>query len=78
MKVGQHWSTGAFGRYDLELKRGVSVGANLTYEDECLILDTRFYKSYAEQTSGALYPSSTTVLIRLGFKTLGDFGFRAL
>ncbi|QDJ09106.1 Organic solvent tolerance protein [Roseomonas mucosa] len=78
VKVGQHWSTGAFGRYDLELKRGVSVGANLTYEDECLILDTRFYKSYAEQTSGALYPSSTTVLIRLGFKTLGDFGFRAL
>ncbi|UPG74134.1 LPS assembly protein LptD [Roseomonas gilardii subsp. gilardii] len=78
VRVNQHWSTGAFGRYDLELKRGVSVGANLTYEDECLIFDTRFYKSYAEQSSGTLYPSSTTLLIRVGFKTLGDFGFRAL
>ena len=78
-RVARFWSTGGFGRYDLEIDRPVSVGANLTYEDECLIFDTRFYKSYAElATTGSTYPSSTTLLFRIGFKTLGDFGFRAL
>lgn len=78
-RVTPTWSVGGFGRYDIEIKRPVSVGANLTYEDECLILDTRFYKSYAEESaSSAYYPASTTLLFRVGFKTLGDFGFRAL
>ncbi|UFN48141.1 LPS assembly protein LptD [Roseomonas sp. OT10] len=78
-KVSRFWSAGGFGRYDIEIDRPVSIGANITYEDECLIFDTRFYKSYAEQAStGSTYPSSTTVLFRIGLKTLGDFGFRAL
>ena len=79
-RITSTWSVGAFGRYDIEIKRPVSAGANLTYEDECLIFDTRFYKSYAEDTarSNAYYPASTTLLFRVGFKTLGDFGFRAL
>ncbi|MFT8246713.1 LPS-assembly protein LptD [Roseomonas sp. BN140053] len=78
-KVTAHWSAGGFGRYDLEIERPVSAGVNLTYEDECLIFDTRFYRSYAEQTNtSATYPSATTLLFRVGFKTLGDFGFRAL
>jgi LPS-assembly protein len=78
-RVSTYWRAGAFGRYDLEDKRGVAVGANLTYEDECLILDTRFYRSYAEDlTTSRDYPSGTTLLFRVGFKTVGDFSLRAM
>ncbi len=79
-RITPTWSVGGFGRYDIEIERPVSIGTNVTYEDECLILDTRFYKSYAQDGSrnNAFYPASSTLLFRVGFKTLGDFGFRAL
>ncbi|MFC3127021.1 LPS-assembly protein LptD [Pseudoroseomonas globiformis] len=78
-RLGRFWSVGAFGRYDLELNRSVNVGGNLTYEDECLIFATHFSKSYAEPSTRAnYYPSETVLLFRLSFKTIGDFGFRAI
>ena len=68
-----------FGRYDLELDRAVAAGVSLTYEDECLIFDTRFSKTYAETAgNSSYYPSATTLLFRVSFKTIGDFGFRAI
>ena len=78
-QLGRYWRAGTFGRYDIERDRPVSVGASLTYEDECLIFDTRFSKSYAEEGNrSSYYPSATALLFRLSFKTIGDFGFRAI
>lgn len=78
-QVTRYWRAGAFGRYDLELGRAVAAGVNLTYEDECLIFDTRFARTYADPVSDASYYTSDTVLLfRLSFKTVGDFGFRAI
>ncbi len=78
-RIGQYWRAGTYGRYDLELERAVSAGVNLTYEDECLIFDTRFAKTYAEPSNrSSYYPSSTVLLFRVSFKTIGDFGFRAI
>lgn len=78
-QITRFWRGGGFGRYDLELDRAVSAGVNLTYEDECLIFDTRFAKTYAEPSNRAsYYPSDTVLLFRVSFKTVGDFGFRAI
>ncbi|MFH5925434.1 LPS-assembly protein LptD [Roseomonas xinghualingensis] len=78
-RLGTYWRGSVFGRYDLEDKRGVSVGASATYEDECLIFESSFYRSYAEDPStNEYYPGGTTLIFRVGLKTVGDFALRAL
>lgn len=73
------WRVGAFGRQDIQLNRPVSLGVSATYEDECFIFETRFVKRYAEDpATNDLYPGATMLLFRFGFKTIGDFGLRAL
>jgi LPS-assembly protein len=73
------WRFSAFGRQDMQLNRPVSIGASALYEDECFIFETRFVKRYAEDpATNDLYPASTMLLFRFGFKTIGDFGLRAL
>ncbi|MFC0387367.1 LPS-assembly protein LptD [Muricoccus vinaceus] len=78
-RIGSRWRAGAFGRYDLELERGVSYGASAAYEDECFVFEGRFYRSMAENPLTArTYPSGTTLLLRISLKTVGEFGLRAL
>jgi LPS-assembly protein len=78
-RIGTYWQAGAFGRYDIETKNPVSAGVNLTYEDECLIFGASYSRSWAEQgTINNYFPSGETLLFRVGFKTIGDFGFRAI
>ena len=73
------WRVGAFGRQDIQINRPVSLGVSATYEDECFIFETRFVKRYAEDpATNDLYPGATMLLFRFGFKTIGDFGLRAL
>jgi LPS-assembly protein len=73
------WRVSAFGRQDIQLNRPVALGLSALYEDECFIFETRFIKRYAEDpATNDLYPASTMLLFRLGFKTIGDFGLRAL
>ena len=49
------------------------------YEDECFIIEGRASKRFAQDpATQQLYPADTVVLIRVGFKTLGEYGFRAL
>ena len=73
------WQVSAFGRQDLQLNRPVAVGVSAMYEDECFIFETRFVKRYAEDpATGDLFPGATVLLFRFGFKTIGDFGLRAL
>lgn len=74
-----HWRVSAYGRYDVELNRPVAVTATAGYEDECFIFEARFLKRFAEEPStGNLYPANTLLLLRIGLKTIGDFGFRAI
>ncbi len=64
-----------FVRQDLSRKRLVAFGADLIYEDECFIFDLRVYR---RNTSLNNDNGSTTVLLLFTFKTLGEFGYRAL
>jgi LPS-assembly protein len=62
-------------RRDLQTSQMVGVGADAIYEDECFIVDFKFFRRY---TSFNGDNGSTTALIQLTFKTIGQFGFRAL
>lgn len=74
-----NWRFGAFVRYDVELNRPVVVSASAAYEDECFLFEARFLKRFAEDPStNNLYPANTVLLFRIGLKTIGDVGFRAI
>lgn len=74
-----HWRFSAFARYDIELQRPVVITASAGYEDECFLLEARFLKRFAEDSStNSLYPANTILLFRIGLKTIGDVGFRAI
>jgi LPS-assembly protein len=78
-RIGQYWRVGAAGRYDVQNSKPVSAGLNLVYEDECLVFSTSYNRSWAENTNReSYYPSGETLLFSIGFKTIGDFGFRAI
>jgi LPS-assembly protein len=62
-------------RRDLQLKQMVAAGGDAAYEDECYILDFRFYR---RSTSFNGDNGSTTVLIQVTLKTIGQFGYKAL
>jgi LPS-assembly protein len=79
VRLNDNWRLGAFGRYDRGLERPVSAQAALTYEDECLVFETRFVRRWAEDVStGREYTSGTLLLFRVTLKTVGDFGLRAM
>lgn len=71
---GQYRFSG-FARRDLALNQMVAVGADAAYENECLIVDMKFYRRYTDLNGQG---SSTTLLIQFTFKTIGQFGFKAL
>ncbi|WP_369407864.1 LPS-assembly protein LptD, partial [Roseomonas rosulenta] len=74
-----NWRFGAYARYSIENNRPVVVTASVTYEDECFLFETRFLKRFAEDPStNNLYPANTILLFRIGLKTIGDVGFRAI
>ena len=79
LRINENWRLGAFGRYNLEATRPVSTSASLTYEDECLVFETRFVQNYAEDpNTRSEYAGGTVLLFRITLKTIGDFGVRAL
>ena len=79
VQITDFWRLGAFGRYDIARDRGVAGQVALTYEDECFIFETRFVRNRAENLqTGNEYASGTMLLFRIGLKTIGDFGIRAL
>ena len=53
----------------------VAAGVDAVYEDECFILDFRFFRRYTSYNGDN---GATTGLIQLTFKTIGQFGFKAL
>jgi LPS-assembly protein len=64
-----------YARRDLSTNQMVTVGVDAAYEDECFIFDIRFNRRYTSYNGDN---GSTAVLFQLTFKTIGQFGFRAL
>jgi len=64
-----------YARRDLSRNQMVAVGADAIYEDECFIFDLRMYRRYTSINGDT---GSTSVLFLLTFKTIGQFGYRAL
>ena len=73
-KLGDYRFSG-YARRDLATNKMVSVGADGIYEDECFIFDLRAYRRYTSINGDS---GSTTVLFLMTFKTIGQFGYRAL
>jgi LPS-assembly protein len=76
--ASSNWGQYRFGGYvrrDLQTNQMVAAGADAIYEDECYILDFKFFRRY---TSFNGDNGSTTLLIQMTFKTIGQFGFKAL
>jgi LPS-assembly protein len=76
--VSSKWGNYRFNgwmRRDLQLKQMVAAGADAAYEDECYILDFRFYRRYTSYNGDN---GSTTVLVQVTLKTIGQFGYKAL
>ncbi|MEO8716502.1 MAG: LPS assembly protein LptD [Acetobacteraceae bacterium] len=62
-------------RRDLARAKMVAAGADAIYEDECFIADLRFFRRFTDLNGDN---GSTTVLLQFTFKTIGEFGFKAL
>ena len=69
------YRVGAYVRRNLTANQFVTVGGNVAYEDECYILQGILYKRYTSYNGDN---GSTTVLIQMTFKTIGQFGYHAL
>jgi LPS-assembly protein len=65
----------AFARRNLATNQMVAYGGDLVYEDECFIFDLKFNRRY---TSYLFENGATTLLLQFTFKTVGQFGYRAL
>jgi LPS-assembly protein len=61
-------------RRDLQTNQMVQVGATASYENECTIFSLGYYRRY---TSVGGDHGSTTVLLQITFKTIGQFGYHA-
>ena len=78
-RIGENWRIGVSGKYDLQLDRPVLLQGAVGYEDEYFILEGRLIKRFAQDpATQSLYPANTVVLVRVGFKTLGDYFLRAI
>ncbi|MDR3530830.1 MAG: LPS assembly protein LptD [Rhodopila sp.] len=78
LAVSSKWGDYRFNGYarrDLATNQMVMIGADAIYEDECFILDLKLYRRYTSINGDS---GSTTVLFLLTFKTIGQFGYRAL
>jgi LPS-assembly protein len=62
-------------RQDLSTGRLVTVGANASWENECFIMQLLFYRRYTSFNGDS---GSNTVMLQLTFKSIGQFGFRAM
>ncbi len=79
VNAGSNWGTyrfTAFGIRNMTSGQMVAWGGDAIYEDECFVFDAKLYRTY---TALPGEPSGVTVLLfQLTFKTIGQFGYRAL
>ena len=55
--------------------KGLAIGADAVYEDECFIVDLKYYRRYTSINNDG---GSQSLLLQLTFKTIGTFGYRTL
>lgn len=70
-----HYQFSGFVRRDLATNRMVAFGGDSIYENECIIWDLRVFRRNLSINGDS---GSTTVLFLVTFKTIGQFGYRAL
>ncbi|MCS6892197.1 MAG: LPS assembly protein LptD [Rhodovarius sp.] len=76
---GGQWRIAASARYDVQAQRPALIQAAAGYEDECLIVEGRFIRRFAiDPFLGTGLAGNSILLFRIGLKTIGDVGFRAL
>lgn len=76
--VSSKWGSYRFsasGRRDLATNQMVSLAGDLIYEDECFIFDLKLYRRYTTINGDG---GSTAILFLMTFKTIGQFGYRAM
>ena len=64
-----------FARRNLTSGNMVDWGGDAIYEDECFILDIKLFRRYTSINNDH---GATVLLLQFTFKTLGQFGYRAL
>ncbi len=62
-------------RRDLQTHKLVGVGVAGSYEDECFIFSTNFYRRYTSLDGDH---GASTILFNITLKTVGSFGYHAL
>ena len=70
-----HYRFSAIARRDLASDKWVNYGASVAYEDECFVFDVRFTRRF---TSVLGDNGATALLFFFTFKTVGQFGYRAI
>ena len=76
---GGVWRASGSVRYDLKLERPVLIQGVFGYEDECFILEGRLLRRFAQDpVTRQDFVGNTVFLIRIGFKTVGDYFARAI
>lgn len=78
MTASSNWGTYRFTgflRRDLQTGQMVAAGGDAIYEDECFIFDLRAFRRYTSLNGDS---GATAVLFLLTFKTIGQFGYRAM
>jgi LPS-assembly protein len=78
ISVGSNWGNYRFSGYarrDVSANQMVGWGGDAIYEDECFIFDLKVFRRYTSLNGDT---GSTTVLFLLTFKTIGQFGYRAM
>lgn len=65
----------AYARRNLSANQMINYGVSAAYEDECFVLDMRFSRRF---TSVLNDRGSTAVVFFFTFKTIGQFGYRAI
>ncbi|HQT79521.1 MAG TPA: LPS-assembly protein LptD, partial [Rhodopila sp.] len=76
--VSSGWGYYRFAGYmrrDLQTNQMVAVGGDAIYEDECFIFDARIFRRFTSINGDS---GATAVLFLLTFKTIGQFGYRAI
>ncbi|UPY36237.1 LPS assembly protein LptD [Sediminicoccus sp. KRV36] len=77
--AGGIWKASGSVRYNLVAQTPAIVAGTFGYEDECFIIEGRLLRRYIEDTTAPQAANANTVfLVRLGFKTVGDYFFRAI
>ena len=77
--AGGVWRAAGSVRYNFEADRPSIVTGTFGYEDECFIIEGRLMRRYARNTTtNEPYLGNTVFLVRVGFKTVGDYFFRAI